>query len=565
MLDSKLSGPWNPEMYSEHLPEPVAFDAGLMKSLLDFYKPSKSLDLGCGLGYFVAYLRNQGVDAWGIEAEELGDLFKSPGHQIKKDLSEPFNLKEKYDLVICLEVVEHIPREFENIVFDNIVRHMSRYLLFSGATVGQQGTGHINERHEKHWFSHLVQRGLVLRHQESLNLRLSCTLPWYVNNVSIWELAHFEAKETADIIADRDSRIISYETKLQNQLRQIEAKSEQLQLELQQKSVKLSQALTQLITFRYSRFWKLHQTWLSLEKAYGQMLTTYKGIFENKPDYCKFIILGKGRSGSNFLRGLLNSHTQIITFGELFRDYNHIGWEFPDFEKHFESKELVELMQNHPTKFLEDFVFKAFPKEIDFEKYLQSKRMAALIQNHPTHFLERIIFKKRLSRVLAVGFKLFYYHAKLDSRQVIWDMLRERKDIKVIHLKRHNTLREILSLKKAFKTNRWTNITGNEEENFSIFLDYEECLREFTYAQQAKEEYELLFQEHSVLELVYEDLSNDYQGEMKRVQEFLGVVPEPVQPLTYKQSNQALPEAISNYFELKKKFKGTAWAEYFEE
>lgn len=268
MSDAELSGPWKPEMYSEYLPEPVAFDEGLIKSVIDFYKPIKSLDLGCGLGYFVAYLREQGVDAWGVEAEDLGKHFKSPGHQIRKDLSQSLELQEKFDLVICLEVVEHIPRDFEEIVFDNIVRHMSKYLLFSGATVGQQGTGHINERPESHWFLHLIKRGLVLRYQASLDVRLSCTLPWYAKNASIWELVHPAHRDLLTLIAEQNSRILTQETELRKHLKQVQEEFNQSKLALEQKQIELSQAQTALFTFQNSRFWQLHQAWLRTEKAW---------------------------------------------------------------------------------------------------------------------------------------------------------------------------------------------------------------------------------------------------------------------------------------------------------
>ncbi len=144
MNNSALTGAWKPEMYAAHLPEEIAFDESLLKFTLQVCQPKHALDIGCGLGYFVKYLRDKGVDAWGIEGYDLGSLFKAPGYQIKQDITQPFDLKEKYDLVMCLEVVEHIPREFEDIVFDNIVRHMGKYLLFSSAP-RQQGTEGMDE------------------------------------------------------------------------------------------------------------------------------------------------------------------------------------------------------------------------------------------------------------------------------------------------------------------------------------------------------------------------------------------------------------------------------------
>jgi LPS sulfotransferase NodH len=253
-------------------------------------------------------------------------------------------------------------------------------------------------------------------------------------------------------------------------------------------------------------------------------------IRDGHSDYCKFIILTRGRSGSNFLRGLLNSHNQIVTFGELFRSYGSIGWDFPDYDQYLQSQSLKTLMQNNPDRFLKEKVFKKFPKQI-----------------------------------LAVGFKIFYYHAQNDSRKTVWTFLRNQKNLKVIHLKRNNTLKVLLSLKRAFKTNKWTDITGSGEEDFAISLSYEECLHEFTWAQEIKKEYDIYFKDNHKIDVFYENLSRHHESEVRRIQEFLGVSCEIVKPSTYKQSKQPLSKVISNYFELKKKFKGTLWEEFFED
>lgn len=255
------------------------------------------------------------------------------------------------------------------------------------------------------------------------------------------------------------------------------------------------------------------------------------GILDGYSDYCRFIILSRGRSGSNYLRGLLNSHSQIITFGELFRFYDSIGWEVPDYDQYFQSRSLISLFQNNPIRFLEEKVFKKFPKQI-----------------------------------LAVGFKIFYYHAQNDSRKTVWTFLRDQKDLKIIHLKRNNTLKVLVSLKKAAKTNKWTDtIGGEQEEDFKVSLDYEECLRAFTWAQETKKQYDIYFEESHKIDVFYENLSNNYASELKRIQEFLGVNYEAVKPTTYKQSKQPLSKAISNYYELKERFEGTPWEVFFED
>ena len=254
------------------------------------------------------------------------------------------------------------------------------------------------------------------------------------------------------------------------------------------------------------------------------------GVLGGHSDYCRFIILGTARAGSNFLRGLLNLHSQIIAFGELFRFCDSIGWDLPPYDQYLQSRSLIALMQSDPSRFLEKKVFRRFPKQIS-----------------------------------AVGFKIFYYHAQDDARRSAWAFLRDQRDLKVIHLKRNNTLRLTLSLKKAHLTDKWTDTTGGEEDNLAIEFDYEECLQAFTQAPEVRKQYDIFFEGNDKIDVFYEDLYSDREREMKRIQEFLGVDYEVVKPSTYKQAKQPLSKAISNYFELKEQFRGTPWEEFFEE
>jgi LPS sulfotransferase NodH len=244
-------------------------------------------------------------------------------------------------------------------------------------------------------------------------------------------------------------------------------------------------------------------------------------------DYVCFIVLGRSRVGSSFLRGLLNSHQRIYTYGELFRDYQFIGWGFPD--------------------------------------YPQLKSTLSLIQNDPIAFLEKKVFKKYPKNISAVGFKLFYYHAQNDGRHIIWAYLQGNKDLSIIHIKRRNILKTHLSRKKAVASGEWANVTGMTKDHAPISLNYEECLADFVRTRKWEKQYDRFFRDHRKHDVFYEDLAEDYEGEMKYLQRFLGVEYELIRPLTYKQSAQTLSQAISNYFELKEKFKGSPWECFFEE
>jgi SAM-dependent methyltransferase len=254
---NNLSGPWKKEMYADHLPDPAAFDEGFIRSVVEVCQPSTVLDLGCGQGYFVKWLRDEKVEAWGVEGENLGSLFRAPGYQIQQDLSQSFDLGKTYDLVMCTEVVEHIPEIYEDVVFDNIAHHTHRYLVFSGATPGQGGTGHINEKPETYWFACLVRRGFKLLHAASVQTRLSSTLDWYVKNISIWELQKSEEDrlEKVETIAAQYSYHLS------------QAVSERKMIQAQQQVVDLRSQLHQAHTELHDSKTQLYETQVELHKT----------------------------------------------------------------------------------------------------------------------------------------------------------------------------------------------------------------------------------------------------------------------------------------------------------
>jgi LPS sulfotransferase NodH len=214
-------------------------------------------------------------------------------------------------------------------------------------------------------------------------------------------------------------------------------------------------------------------------------------------------------------------------FGELFQDRETINWAFPDF---YGSKEERFSLQTNPVLFLEKEIFRIYPKEID-----------------------------------AVGFKIFYYHAQKENWKSVWRYLRDHKDLKVIHLRRKNILEAHLSWQRAVSTGKWINLTGESENVEQITLDYDECIDDFIKTRKWEQEYDAFFAQHEKLNVIYECLTKDPHFELQRIQEFLGVQEMALSAKTTKQRHQPLSEAISNYSELKQRFQGSPWAEFFEE
>lgn len=183
----------------------------------------------------------------------------------------------------------------------------------------------------------------------------------------------------------------------------------------------------------------------------------------------------------------------------------------------------------------------------------------------PLRFMKRRIFRRLGTDVQAAGFKIFYHHCNWWPAESVWDFLLENEDVHVIHLKRKNLLRAHLSLMKAMKTRQWVRRDGEDYKDISIELDPDACERSFKEAVERQDHYDELFAGHKMLQVSYEDLAADHDGQMDRVWKFLELSHIESEPHLKKQSSLTLRESIENYDELKTRFKDTPWEEFIDE
>jgi SAM-dependent methyltransferase len=131
---------------------------GIADHIKQDVEPTSVLDAGCAMGFLVECLRNRGIEAFGVDISEYAI------QRVREDM-QPYcwigslldPLPRTYDLIVCIEVLEHLtPRECDQVV-GNFSR-ASDDILFSSTPEDYREATHINVRPPDYW------AGLFARH-----------------------------------------------------------------------------------------------------------------------------------------------------------------------------------------------------------------------------------------------------------------------------------------------------------------------------------------------------------------------------------------------------------------
>ena len=131
--------------------------ANVVKTL----RPGTVLDVGCAVGMLVEALRDRGVDARGI------DLSSWAIEQVPAAL-QPFcrvgsvteELDGHYDLITCIEVLEHLPPSLADASVANLCRH-AEMVLFSSTPDDFDEPTHLNVEPGSYWAQLFLRHGFV--------------------------------------------------------------------------------------------------------------------------------------------------------------------------------------------------------------------------------------------------------------------------------------------------------------------------------------------------------------------------------------------------------------------
>jgi SAM-dependent methyltransferase len=121
--------------------------------VLDLLHPQSVIDVGCGIGNWLSVFCENGIeDFLGVDGDyvDLEKILIPADRFLASDLTQPLQLEQRFDLVVSLEVAEHLPADYACTFIKSLTR-LGPVVMFSAAIPFQGGSQHLNEQWPDYW------------------------------------------------------------------------------------------------------------------------------------------------------------------------------------------------------------------------------------------------------------------------------------------------------------------------------------------------------------------------------------------------------------------------------
>ncbi len=259
-------------------------------------------------------------------------------------------------------------------------------------------------------------------------------------------------------------------------------------------------------------------------------------------------VLTLGRSGSNALVDLINQHPNAVNYGELLGDWNLIQqW-----------RSRLNLWRGNDTGYLDGMLANGAPL-----------RTVNCLRNIRKMTSGKSAEIKRYKDIQTVGAKDFT-HLFVEP-PALANYLRDRPDIKVVGLYRHNIVARFISWKLLEQTGTVKHTVGDKPSSAKIELDTTTLIRDLTVVTDEAEKLEQmldLLPASQVFRIEYETFFFNEEAMKQTVQDmfaFLELPPHPVKMRARKINTDKLRETVLNYDACVETLSGTPFEDAFRE
>ena len=160
----------------ERSPEWLEFFGRIADRIVTDIGPRTVMDVGCAMGFLVEALRDRGVEAFGIDISEyaLQHVREDIRPYVwKASILDP--LPSRYDLIVCIEVLEHLPSsEVEKAI--NHLCQAADDILFSSTPHDFGEPTHLNAQPPEYWAEQFARRGFF----RDVDFDASFITPWAI-------------------------------------------------------------------------------------------------------------------------------------------------------------------------------------------------------------------------------------------------------------------------------------------------------------------------------------------------------------------------------------------------
>lgn len=130
--------------------------------LKNLNQPATVLDAGANRGYLMRSFMDRGIDAYGFDIlEDKSRVLKECSDKFK--LGSILNIPDfniKFDLVTCIDVFEHIPINYIDLMSEQLLNLNPRYFVFqiSNDVISD---GHITIKSSSFWINKFIRGGEI--------------------------------------------------------------------------------------------------------------------------------------------------------------------------------------------------------------------------------------------------------------------------------------------------------------------------------------------------------------------------------------------------------------------
>jgi hypothetical protein len=223
----------------ERTVEWLRFFAGIADKIVGEIDPHTVLDAGCAMGFLVEALRDRGVEAFGVDVSEYALQQVRPdlrGYCWVGSVAEP--LPRRYDLIVCIEVLEHLPKEVGERAIANFCQ-ASEDVLFSSTPLDYREATHFNVQPPEYWSDQFAAQSFV----RDVDFDASFVAPWaarFRRNNEPWRRVLRDYERRFWLLWKENQDLRSLNVEMRNQLAAAEQARQALEARVTEKENELA-------------------------------------------------------------------------------------------------------------------------------------------------------------------------------------------------------------------------------------------------------------------------------------------------------------------------------------